>query len=864
MQSEYGLKIRNIKAGSLYGYNLKVRDKYDYKKAMFTNNLLLYFLKDNGLKIEKGWTKDIIGINFDYGSRSYSEEKSHVEKLIANEEEKYTEENIEYFGQLLEDIELNKEKFDKKSEDEIREDFYPNGVEVEYLSYKKDGLVKKSEKIHYQFLYRSTGKAKNGSCVFICDRLYKKASKFIQMGIKLPSNNAPLVEMLAYSGLVASTIVDTIKINPNNILIMKDVDSFFKTNIISVETDEQKHCRAIAKENYELKNTLFDGQAVVDESIFPKWGNGYILLRHHMCKMAGFKGKIQKFLKDYYGEDYLTAIVYDMWGNPHYAKDIEVITTDNAMKWLKFGVAYEYWCDRVHENGCLFGIVKTAHESKLGNVQRMSYQMINSLDIDIMPNVVARSKEYIESMKRDNGVFLDYLRMNKNFSNDYEVLVALCEQNWDFTRSQYFRERKMNIIRSYVNDFKFGKVIQDADNLVIIGSPYAMLLHMVGEDVNNDDTFNQENDCIQCYTSRFADGEYLAEFRSPFNSKNNMGYLHNVYPSKLIKYFDFGKQIIAVNMIHTDFQDRNNGSDMDSDSVYTTNQEDIVSYAKKCYKKYPTIVNNIPKSTKKYDNTLEKCAEIDNNLASAQKAIGRSSNLAQLAQTYMYSSEDQKYVDYVCILSVLAQVAIDNAKRQFNIDLNKEIDLIEKNMDIKKKKYPKFWKHVKDKKCKVGQTKFNKNRINNKLNCPMNEIVNLKFIDSRSNEETLPMSYFFQKFELEKDRRTSKKIEELIEKYSLDLYKSNQEENDDEYFLMRSDFDDLIEDIKTIYISDSYLGMMSWLVDRAFVITGNMKRNINTVERKTNENKSILIKILYDINSKNLLKIFSKNIYEKG
>ena len=173
------------------------------------------------------------------------------------------------------------------------------------------------------------------------------------MGIKMPSNNSQLVEMLAYSGLIASTIVDTIKINPNNILVMKDVDSFFKTNIVSVETDEQKHCRAVTKENYELKNTLFDGQAIVDEGIFPKWGNGYILLRHHMCKMAGFKGKIQKFLKDYFGDDYLTAIVYDMWGNPHYAKDIEVITTDNAMKWLEFNVSYEYWCDRVHENRCL-------------------------------------------------------------------------------------------------------------------------------------------------------------------------------------------------------------------------------------------------------------------------------------------------------------------------------------------------------------------------------------------------------------------------------------------------------------------------------------------------------------------------------
>ena len=65
-------------------------------------------------------------------------------------------------------------------------------------------------------------------------------------------------------------------------------------------------------------------------------------------------------------------------------------------------------------------------------------------------------------------------------------------------------------------------MIQNADNLVIIGSPYAMLLHSVGEDVNNDDTFYSEDGVIQCYTKRFEDNEYLAAFRSPFNSKNNM------------------------------------------------------------------------------------------------------------------------------------------------------------------------------------------------------------------------------------------------------------------------------------------------------------------------------------------------------
>ena len=69
---------------------------------------------------------------------------------------------------------------------------------------------------------------------------------------------------------------------------------------------------------------------------------------------------------------------------------------------------------------------------------------------------------------------------------------------------------------------------------------------------------------------------------------------------------------------------------------------------------YPTIVNNIPKDSKVYENTLDAFAEIDNNLADSQGDIGGSSNLAQMSQTYSYCFEDKKYQDYVCILSVLA------------------------------------------------------------------------------------------------------------------------------------------------------------------------------------------------------------------
>ncbi len=557
MANKYGVRIKNFSAGQLYEYNLGARDYLPYTNAMLTNSLFLDFLLENGLKVSKnGFTRDVICLNFDMGAKSYEDTKRNIVNKIKETED---EGKIERLNFLLAKVEDNKDKYIKKNKEDIRIEYYENGIDIEYKTKDKSGNVKKIERIHYLMLYRSAGKAKQGSVMFICSRLYKKARNFIYMGVKLPKHNSPIVEASAYVSLIASTIVGRVRIEPENILVLKDVDSFFKREVVSIGIDKDKHCYAERIQDYELKNTLFDGQALIDDSIFPKWGEGYVLLRHHMTKCAAFHTNIQQFFKDYFGDEYESAKVVDMWGNKHYVKDIKMITTDNAMKWLKFSVSYEYWCEKVHENNCQFGIVKTAHKSKYGDVQRMSYQMINTLDVEIMDGVLSKSKAYVEQLKGNNKVFLEYLRDNENFSNDYEVLVALCEQDPEFTRSEYFRSRKKKIIDGYVKNLKFGKVLQEGDNLVMVGSPYAMLLHSVGEDVEQDKTFSNEEDCIQCYTKRFGAGEHLAGFRSPHNSKSNILALHNVGSEVLDRYFHIGEQCVAVNCQHTDLQDRANG-----------------------------------------------------------------------------------------------------------------------------------------------------------------------------------------------------------------------------------------------------------------------------------------------------------------
>ena len=196
------------------------------------------------------------------------------------------------------------------------------------------------------------------------------------------------------------------------------------------------------------------------------------------------------------------------------------------------------------------------------------------------------------------------------------------------------------------------------------------------------------------------------------------------------------------------------------------------------------------------------------------------------------------------------QVAIDNAKRRFDIDLTREIDLIKKDMDIKTNGYPAFWGIV-----KKG---FNKQRVNSELICPMNYVFDIKTKDTRKRIGTLPMSEFFVKHEMDEHRRKCKKVEELIQKYSLELFNYNTDDDcdDEKYLLLRQDFDNLISDIQSTYISKNYLGLMSWLINRAFSIGAGVRRNDDSIMSTINTNKEILLKTLYTVNPDALLKCF--------
>ena len=149
--------------------------------------------------------------------------------------------------------------------------------------------------------------------------------------------------------------------------------------------------------------------------------------------------------------------------------------------------------------------------------------------------------------------------------------------------------------------------------------------------------------------------------------------------------------------------------------------------------------------------------------------------------------------------------------------------------------------------------------INERLQCPMNRLYAMQLPATKSKLPTKPMSDYFVKYELKQNHRMCRKIEDMIEKYSLELYKYNMNHTDDitEYLLLRSDFDELIHDIQQIHISNNYLGLMSWLIDRAFQITP--RTNVRT-QSTLNKNRAALINVLYHVGPRQFLQCFGRNI----
>ena len=828
-QENSAIRIRSIQAASLYRVNndykfiLKKKIKnedgsvivskeykeaiLDYGNAVINNSLFAEYVRKHGVTVNKSnQSLDFVMMKFDYGvDEDDSVEGINKPSITAQELRNYYYENSATVTWKTYDSKTGKEIEGKRKTIKYK------------MLMRSPGKAKEG---HCLFVKEDLHKKIND---YLTMGLWEKMPN--ELGAKI-------VEMSAYAPLITATAIDYIRIPIENIFVLEDEQVSIMKKAISVKSKDVKHTRMVkdftafendinqygltfykkkVKKNPDLTwvdrsktaleahginidlcpekevahykkecfcdreareskitNTLWDGMGIADDSIFPENMEGFIYCRSHFFKSCLFKGKIQEYFRDYYGNDYDTAYVTDMIGRKLKVTDIKVIITENSLKWMKFldlmskkGTlqgAFRYYSKFMKRDNERFAIVKTAHKSKYNELQRSSFQMNNTLlttDREVLKEIATPSIEYINSLKLDDEAFLKYLEVTGTARYSINnVLIDLYRWNDEFRYTEYFKNKKTAKINELKDQrVKLGKLFQYGDNLTICGNPVAMLMKVTATKTDKDEKnflkegcFEQLDDRIQCCTTRFPEGERLAGFRSPHNSPNNIVYLENTYPDAIKRYFpDLGDNVIIINGIGTDVQSRLNGQDLDTDSIYTTNQKNIVELAKKAYLHCPTILNEIkPDGNSQYGKSMKSYSKMDSNIASSQYNIGLASNIAQLALSYWFDGEceDKELEDIFIICSVLAQVAIDSCKRNFEITVGTEIYRILRKscMRDQEPKYPVFYADVqkyKNKKKKGKKLEIKKEDVR-VFNCPMDilyQIIDYEVIDLREHKE---------------------------------------------------------------------------------------------------------------------------------
>lgn len=572
----------------------------------------------------------------------------------------------------------------------------------------------------------------------------------------------------------------------------------------------RKECVVNHVTDAEIKNILWDGMGLIDESAFPQNMNGFIYCRSHFFKSCLFRGNIQEFFKDYCEEhnlDYDTHITdTDMFGRKLRLKDIKVIITDKSLKWINKFVdmmggtekkAYRFYRNYMKKNDDYFSIVKTAHPSHWGGLQLSAYQMNNSVpttDKAVLKGITDCTVNFCNKLKDSDVEYLKYLDKTKNDFNINELLIELVKWNQNFLKTEFFRKKKSRDISDLLKDCEDGRLFQVGDNLTIMDNPISLLMKAVSnKNFLDEGCFEFMRDGVQCYTSRFNNGERLAAFRNPHNSPNNIIHLYNVYPEKLIKYFpNIGQNVIVFNAIKTDTQARLSGHDCDSDFVYVTNQHDLADLARKAYTEYPTIINGVDENgANNYHFSLEDYAEMDNQISDAQESIGTSTDTAQLALSYYYDGgmENKELEDCFIILSVIGQISIDLAKKCFDIDVVKEINRIRNLPCMRRNEIPQFF--ASNKKSRNNKDFEGKEVVS--MNCPMDimaKIIEEKVIKYADRESHLPLRNFWNHSVIAKGNRYKKDkfVEEVrsYNKFDKWLEKHEAEMSEETFFSLKN------------------------------------------------------------------------------
>ena len=356
----------------------------------------------------------------------------------------------------------------------------------------------------------------------------------------------------------------------------------------------------------------------------------------------------------------------------------------------------------------MFGVVKWDKSTRFfhGDMVQSSYQLLNTLGLDRAQaeELLKPSFDYI-SLVRSDVEFMRYhftdayvrekeeneKKVPDGLAERAEVIFRLLFSCSFFDCTALYANFRDDVVSGLKTNLRRGHILLNGTNATLFGNGPELLKYIAGEKVASELKKGQ----IRC--ARFEDGAKLLCARSPHITMGNLYCAENNLDGEIWNYFDLGKNIVCVNAISENIQQRLNGCDYDSDSMLITDDKLLVETAERYKEQFKVPVCGIS-SMGKSGQTL---FELDHD--TSENKIGEIVNLSQKLNSIIWNemhggAPNEKILDIyndVCKLAVLSGLEIDKAKRAYdNVNVGKELSALRKKYN---RPAPIFFKEIDEK-----------------------------------------------------------------------------------------------------------------------------------------------------------------------